>query len=137
MLYKPEQMSHPEYFPIGKLGEKKRIIYNAIQSIGSDGGLERKSVLNAMDAYAQEYQLEKAIEAFENTPMQYAPSAHKKAKEIALDAAIRNKPSFYPPFPSLGQSTIAGPPIYDLVKEAEKIYQWLIVDSAKPPTSNQ
>lgn len=45
------------------------------------------------------------------------------AKGKALDAAIRNKPQ---PTYNPNQSTLSGPPIYDIVKEAQKIYEWLI-----------
>lgn len=47
----------------------------------------------------------------------------RKTKEIALDYAIRNKPQLsYQPFS--GQTFPA--PLYDVLTEAEKYYQWLI-----------
>lgn len=39
----------------------------------------------------QQYDTLKAIENFENTPSQFVESPRKKAKEMALDAAIKNK----------------------------------------------
>lgn len=102
------------YFPDGKLGEKKRIIYQAIEEIGTDGGLERKSVLNAMDTYAVEYNLEKTIEAFNNTPMEYY-SARKKAKEIALQAAVNIHAG----------STSTDDEVLDCAKS---FYEWLIAE---------
>jgi hypothetical protein len=47
----------------------------------------------------------------------------RKAKEIALSAAISMKPSYTYNF---NQPTVAGPPKYDVVAEAQKIYEWLI-----------
>jgi hypothetical protein len=45
----------------------------------------------------------------------------KKAKEIALKAAVDVKPPSY-----ATQNQLTGPAYYDVVKEADKIYQWLI-----------
>lgn len=47
----------------------------------------------------------------------------RKAKEIALDAALKNKPNYA--LVNYTQITVPHP-VYDLVKEAEKIFQWLI-----------
>lgn len=47
----------------------------------------------------------------------------RKAKEIALDYAIRNKPQ--PVYQPLGGSVLSAP-LYDVIAEAEKYYQWLI-----------
>lgn len=51
----------------------------------------------------------------------------RTAKEIALEAAIRIKPSDYATtgYNSLGQVTQI-PIQYDVIAQAEKIYQWLI-----------
>ena len=53
-------------------------------------------------------------------------SAGKKAKEIALEAAIRSKPNDYTYGTNLQGQQVKLPLHFDVLAEAEKIYQWLI-----------
>lgn len=66
----------------------------------------------SFDELLSQYDIVKAVEAFENTPSQYVP-AMKKAKEIALQASL----TVFSPHNAKAD---------EIVDAAEKIYLWLI-----------
>lgn len=69
----------------------------------------------SFDELMDQYDALKAIQSFEQTqPTFVTEFPGKKAKEIALQTALTMGPN------------------YDLLNEAEKIYQWLISDSSNP-----
>ena len=90
-------------------------------------GLERDTLIDVI----QELCADEAIMVEAKISADYPT---KKAKEIALDAAIRNKPSM--PYTNNMQQALAGSPVYDIVQEAKKIYEWLIKDEAQVPAQN-
>lgn len=58
------------YFTEEDLGQWKEKIYHR-NLPAEDGGLDRKSVLKAMDEYAEIYYMHKCLEAFNEAPMYY------------------------------------------------------------------
>jgi hypothetical protein len=96
----------------GKLGVLQHIKLN----IRPEGvfGYDQDDVSRALDEYAEMYHEQKIIEGFQQTPATLYTCA-KKAKEIALDAAVQILCSCDPLTKRDGQ-------VVDLAKE---IYQWL------------
>jgi len=58
------------YFPDGNLGQRKEHVYQHILP-AEEGGLDRKSVLKAMDEYAEIYYTHKCLEAIRRAPLYY------------------------------------------------------------------
>lgn len=72
-------MRQNEYFPEGKLGERKYEIFQSIEGTG-DGGLDRKSVLSAMDQYAEIYHTHKCFESWQRMPTYFITASGKKKR---------------------------------------------------------
>lgn len=85
----------------------------------------------SFDELMEQYDMLKAIQGFEQTqPTFVREFPGRKVKEIALQAAIAMRPA--PSYSSNLQSQVLAQPHYNLLTEAEKIYQWLVSDSSKP-----
>lgn len=77
----------------------------------------------SMDDLLEQYCALRALAIFEDTHLHYLRPVDKKAKEIALDIAMR----YY----EIGQGDITRN-IVDLKNNAESIYQWLIQTDPQP-----
>jgi hypothetical protein len=102
----------------GRLAEIRKEAYN--EAYGFDGSYGMPA---GYDKFLDLYEMKKAIQEFNEQPLTFYPHEKnvKKAKEIALDAAVQLSGRL-PTQVTFGEGKIEPSPVVTLAKE---IYEWL------------